>query len=373
MIVKNEEAVLEGCLRSIAPLVDEIVVADTGSTDRSREIAVGLGARLVDFPWRDDFAAARNAALGEARGEWILYIDADERLTRGDRASAKAALDDPGLIAARPWFRPRSGFTLSREFRLFRRDPRIRFRGAIHEKISIDILRLAKESGLRIGEPDIELEHIGYDGPQEHKHRRNLPLLQAELAKHPEDVYNWHHLGRILEALGDEAGARDAWTRALAVIRGRQRTSAVDGPVYFDLLCLECARGNVDEALLAEAAARFPDNPLTLLWRGNLALKAGRHGEAIEAYEALTRIDPERFSDPEVAYEKRLFGELAFAALGNCHFQAGDFAASARWYAKAEAADPASLEYRAKHALARLRACRADPGPAPAPVPQSDR
>src|SRR5271154_254757 len=172
MIVKDEEAVLDGCLASIAPVVDEIVIADTGSTDRSREIAMAHGARLIEFPWRNDFAAARNAALAEARGQWILYIDADERLAPADKAEARAALDHPGLIAARPWFRIKTGYTLCREFRLFRNDPRIRFRGAIHEKVSIDILRLSKESGLEVGEPDLLLEHIGYDGPQEHKHRR---------------------------------------------------------------------------------------------------------------------------------------------------------------------------------------------------------
>lgn len=367
MIVKNEEAVLGDCLRSIAPVVDEIVIADTGSTDRSREIAAAEGARLIEYPWHGDFAAARNAALDEARGQWILYIDADERLTRGDRESARAALDDPSLIAARPWFRPKTGFTLSREFRLFRKDPRIRFRGAIHEKITIDILRLTKEFGYGIGAPDIMLEHIGYDGPQEHKHRRNLPLLRSELERDPENVYNWHHLGRVLEALGDEAGAHDAWTNALAVIRRGRSSAAISGPVYFDLMRLECERGGPAEALLAEAAERYADNPLTLLWRGNLALKAGRFAEAIEAYEALTRIDAENFVDLDVAYEKRLFGELAYAALGNCYFQAGDFAASARWYAKAEASNAASLEYRAKHALARARAglIGARPGLAP--------
>jgi len=356
MIVKDEEAVLEGCLASIAPVVDEVVIADTGSTDRSREIALARGARLIEFPWRSDFAAARNAALAEAHGQWILYIDADERLAPVDKAAARAMLDDPRLIAARPWFRIKSGFTLNREFRLFRNDPRIRFRGAIHEKITFDILRLARELGFEIGEPELLLEHIGYDGPQERKHRRNLPLLRAELARQPDDVYNWHHLGRILEALGDEPGAYEAWTNAVAGARRRGAIRGVDGLAYFDLIRLECARGGAAEALLAEAVAHFPDNPLTLLWRGNVAMKAGRHGDAAEAFLALTRIDPDGFSDPELGFEKRMFRELAFAALGNCYFQMGDYGMSADFYARAAAADPASLEYRAKAVLAESRA-----------------
>ena len=365
MIVRDEEAVLGDCLASIESVVDEMVIADTGSTDRSREIGAAHGARLIDFPWRDDFAAARNAALVEARGQWILYIDADERLARTDKALARAALDNPRLIAARPWFRIKTGFTLAREFRLFRNDPRIRFRGAIHEKVSIDILRLSGELGLEIGEPDLLLEHIGYDGPQEHKHRRNLPLLRAELASRPDDVYNWHHLGRILEATGDEPGAHEAWTNAVAAVRRRGGRWGVDCPAYFDLLRLECARGGPAEALLVEAETRFPDNPLTLLWRGNVAMRARRYGDAAECFLALTRIDPERFSDPEVAFEKRLFGELAFAALGNCCFQIGDYGTSAAFYGKAAAADPGSLEYRAKAELARSRAAQTTAAPLP--------
>ena len=221
MIVKDEEAFLDGCLASIRGVVDEIVIADTGSTDRSRAIAHAHGAKVVDVPWRADFAAARNAALVEARGAWILYIDADERLAPAERRAVRAALDRPELVAAKPWFRPRTGYTRYREYRLFRNDPRIRFRGAIHEKVSIDIHRVAGETGRLIGEVELLIEHLGYDGPQDLKHRRNLPLLQAELAENPDNPYNWHHLGRILEALGDEAGAADAWSRGVETVRRR--------------------------------------------------------------------------------------------------------------------------------------------------------
>lgn len=81
LIVKDEEEFLPDCLHSLEPLVDEVVVCDTGSGDGSKEIARRMGAKVIDFEWIDDFAAARNAALAACQGEWILKVDADEVLT----------------------------------------------------------------------------------------------------------------------------------------------------------------------------------------------------------------------------------------------------------------------------------------------------
>lgn len=80
MIVRNEEQTLGPCLASVRDLADEIVIVDTGSTDRTRELARAAGARVFDFPWVDDFAAARNESLRHATGSWILWLDADDRL-----------------------------------------------------------------------------------------------------------------------------------------------------------------------------------------------------------------------------------------------------------------------------------------------------
>ena len=80
MIVRDEEAMLPACLSSVKGLADEIVAVDTGSRDSTRAILAAAGARIVDFPWGDDFAAARNAGLAQARGQYVMVLDADERL-----------------------------------------------------------------------------------------------------------------------------------------------------------------------------------------------------------------------------------------------------------------------------------------------------
>ena len=81
MIVRNEETFIEGCLQSVADLADEIVVVDTGSTDRTLSIVEQFRAKVVHIAWTDDFSAARNESLRHCSGDWILYLDADERVT----------------------------------------------------------------------------------------------------------------------------------------------------------------------------------------------------------------------------------------------------------------------------------------------------
>jgi glycosyltransferase involved in cell wall biosynthesis len=85
LIAKNEEAHLPACLPSVEGLLDEMIVVDTGSTDRTKEVAAQLGARVFDFPWVDSFAAARNESLRHATGDWILWLDGDELFTEADR------------------------------------------------------------------------------------------------------------------------------------------------------------------------------------------------------------------------------------------------------------------------------------------------
>src|SRR5262249_6353861 len=92
MIVKNEEHHLPDCLRSAADLFDEVIVVDTGSADRTREVAAHFGARVFDLPWPDSFGAARNESLRHATGRWVLWLDADDRLDEDNRAKLRSVL-----------------------------------------------------------------------------------------------------------------------------------------------------------------------------------------------------------------------------------------------------------------------------------------
>ena len=97
MIAKNEERVLARCLASVRAIVDEIILVDTGSTDRTVEIAESFGARVYHAPWENDFSKVRNVSLSYATKDWILVLDADEEIDATDHAQLKSFMGDPGL------------------------------------------------------------------------------------------------------------------------------------------------------------------------------------------------------------------------------------------------------------------------------------
>ena len=369
LIVKNEERFLAQCLRSIQGFVDEAVVVDTGSTDRTREIARDEGARLHDFPWADDFSAARNHALDLARGEWILYIDADERARPCPLPELRAQLSNPEHAACYVLLHARPGFTPYRELRLFRNDPLIRFRGVIHETIWPGVNAYRAARGGRIGRSGLVLDHEGYEGDQQHKHSRNLPLLTRALREDPTRVFIWCHLANICLATGREALAERAWRIALKLVKHKRGLGLLpeDSLPYISLAQRRLGEGKDVERLLTEAQRRFPRN-LQLAWlQGQALLKGGRFAEAIPVFERLIACGETGQVDDSMGYDLRLFGVLAFESIATCHFKLGNYLEAGRFFERAAAGDPDKLEYRVKRALCSQleRSGAGQPGVAP--------
>ena len=356
LIVRNEERLLEDCLRSLAGRVDEIVVVDTGSTDRSRDIARDLGAHVHEVSWNDDFAAARNAAIEFARGDWILYIDADERVVDFERPGVEALLSDASCACCTVLFRPRRGYTRYREHRLFRNRPDLRFRGVIHETLLPALEEIAGREHVRIGRSAVAIDHLGYDGDLAHKHDRNLPLLHVRLRHDPAHVYSWCHLGTTLLALGDAASAEEAWSQGIAIARTLADDDLANSLPYLHQANLMLDQGHDAIALLEEACRRFPDNHALAWLRGRSLMNAQAHAAAMPIFAALAAIDPAQLQDGVMAFDASIFGANAHAAAGLCAFRLGRYAESEAHYARAEHAAPADPAFRAKRMLARAKA-----------------
>ncbi|HTP49043.1 MAG TPA: glycosyltransferase [Casimicrobiaceae bacterium] len=355
LIVRDESLVLSRCLRSLHGLADEIVVVDTGSKDNSRDIARDCGARVLDYPWNSDFAAARNAALDAASGQWALYIDADEEVVGFERAELAALLGDALHAACTVRLRPVTGYTRYREHRLFRNRADLRFRGVIHESILPALGDLCAREGLRVADSSLDIHHYGYDRDSTRKHERNLPLLRARLEAEPGHIYSWWHLGATLQALGDVDGAEHAWRQAVEILRTRPAATLGDSLPYLDL-----ARQLLDQkrdatALLDEACARFPNNHALAWLRARDLVEGERYEDAMLLFARLAEIDAETLCDG-LAYDPSIFGVNAHAALGLCAFRLGRFGESAAHYARAEALAPNDLAIRRKRQLAQAQA-----------------
>src|SRR5262249_21263962 len=140
---------------------------------------------------------------------------ADEQLRLPD-GGVLADYLTPAAIACNVRFRPKSGYTRYREPRLFRNDPRLRFAGCIHETIVPILRQINLSDGLPIVQSRVEIDHLGYDGDQSHKHARNIALLKTSVRAHPDRVYYWYHLAETLGALGRKQEAMEAAMQGLA-------------------------------------------------------------------------------------------------------------------------------------------------------------
>jgi tetratricopeptide (TPR) repeat protein len=350
LIVRDEEQHLGGCLESIQSLADEIVVVDTGSVDHTVEVARRFGARLGHFQWNENFSDARNRALDLVRGEWVLYIDADERVLPCDLAAVRAQLTDSVYAAYEVLLRPRPHYTPYKILRLFRSDPEIRFQGAIHENIW-PAVQAYRGGRMRVGKSPLRLEHIGYEGDQSRKYRRNLPLLEAALQADPTRIYCWCHLADIHAASGERDLAVRALETALRMVRTKRLISPDDSLPYVRLIHLGIEAGSDVSTLLAEASDRFPDNAQLLWLNGRAQMSSGRFEAAIPLFRRLVELGQGQEFDHSSAYDSRIFGVFAYDSLATCCFRLGRFEESREYYHHAESVEPGRLEYRAKQEL----------------------
>jgi tetratricopeptide (TPR) repeat protein len=174
-------------------LAAQVIVVDTGSTDRTVEIAREFGAEIYSFAWCDDFAAARNAALEPATGDWVLMLDADEELPAAEHAKLQAHMKNATTIAYRLPLVNAGQEAEGRSFvpRLFRNAPGVFFAGRIHEQVFASLLGQAKQWGLKTALGSAELRHHGYAREMVHdrnKVQRNLKLLRLAVEENPADV-----------------------------------------------------------------------------------------------------------------------------------------------------------------------------------------
>jgi tetratricopeptide (TPR) repeat protein len=351
LIVRNEERFLPGCLDSLRDRVDEIVIVDTGSDDATVEIATRAGARILHHTWNHDFAAARNTGLDAISCDWFIYIDADERL-RLPGGGALCDYIDASAIAAYVRFRPKTGYTRYREARLFRRDPRLRFAGRIHETMTPILRAIGASEGLPVARSRVEIDHLGYDEDQVHKHLRNLPLLETAVRAQPGRVYYWYHLAETLDALGREREALEAAAQGLgSAERNPSEKQRADASMIRQTVArLLLRRGEDPLALIDSGIARVPEDHGLRFLRARALLDMGRPTEALDVAAGLRSIDPDGLGDGLLAFDRSIFGERACELAALACLRLGRRRDAGAWFSEAARLAPDSLAYRVKAA-----------------------
>ncbi|MEW8959050.1 MAG: glycosyltransferase [Moorella sp. (in: firmicutes)] len=208
MIIKNEAENLPRCLNSVQGIVDEIIIADTGSEDESINVAKKYQAKVFHYQWQGDFSAARNFSLEQATGDWILFLDADEELVRESATDiheflAKGTHEgyyvlETNYVGEKPGIEAVLHITP----RIFRNKPEYRFTGAIHEQISSSI----EKYGGSIGFSKVKINHYGYLNKaisDKKKTKRNLSILEHQIKEYPNDPFTHFNLGAEYMRIGN--------------------------------------------------------------------------------------------------------------------------------------------------------------------------
>jgi tetratricopeptide (TPR) repeat protein len=235
MIVKDEAETLPGVLADAGAFCDELIVADTGSSDGTREIAAAAGAKVIEVPWTDDFAAARNASLDACTGDWILWLDADDRVSPSAQeafARVLAELDDDLDAVVTPYHyafdasNEHCTFTISRE-RILRRAAGLRWTGAVHEVVDVTAVRTREE-------PALVVQHRRTEAQAARNTGRNLRILERLYASGDRSPRTLYYRANELRDNSRHAEAVPAYHEVLA-------TEQLVWERYFSLISLaEC-------------------------------------------------------------------------------------------------------------------------------------
>ena len=296
MIIKNESRHLRNCLVALQPLMrsvsSELIIADTGSTDESVKIAGEFAAHVLQIPWNNDFSEARNHTLCAARGEWFMYIDADEYMEDAadiinffKNGSYKRATSASYFIRE---YLSDDTYTETANCRLFKISPTVKFKGRIHETVPVSSTVMLNSY----------VRHHGYtdaDDPELMKKKtlRNLPILLEQYAENPTDILTLRYLHYSYSKLEDRAKALLYLDKELEILRRDLNNSQLAG--HYHARVLFYTHGQSPEShqqAIAAAEEYFSIRTKPSVGALNLYLmmginysSLGDHGSAADSYE----------------------------------------------------------------------------------------
>ncbi len=339
MIVKDEEAYIKKCLESVKNFVDEIIIVDTGSTDDTISICLEFGATVFKFDWNNNFSEARNYGIEKATKDWILWLDADERLTTQNLNTINKILDTSNLAIFKIKMRhiyeeekPMEG-DFSYSYRIFRNHKNIRFTGAIHEKLIFD------EEQIPISQiADIEINHYGYMQKERiHKALRNLQILVSEAEKNQEDAWISYYIAAELYRLNDIQKAYYFVNQAIAeFLIKKSMPPAIAYKLKYDILIHSNSLKNSQKGIEL-AIEMYPDYVDLRFYKGVILVKQKKYEEAIKTFRYCLMLGEDH---PDYLITAGNGSFRAYQYIGVCYEQLEQYDIAIQTYKKALLINP---------------------------------
>jgi GT2 family glycosyltransferase/ubiquinone/menaquinone biosynthesis C-methylase UbiE/Tfp pilus assembly protein PilF len=290
LITKDEEKNIARCINSVKDIVDEIVVVDTGSKDKTVEIAESFGAKIIHAKWEDDFSKARNIAIENAKSDWILFLDADEEIKKEDVGKIRPLLNDDTIEAYILKFVSFLGTNTNNKsteenynFRLFRNNGRLRYIYPIHEN-----LRNVEKGEVPVyKKADVTILHYGYlletiIGKK--KSQRNISIISRYLLEHPEDKFQHGNLAVEYFNIGEY---HKALKHLLIATKGMDvKTNGATRLLRYLILTYSALK-DYDTALriIRDAKEYYADVPDFKFFEGTIYMDQKRYEKAIEMFK----------------------------------------------------------------------------------------
>ncbi len=347
MIVKNEEENLRVSLPNLCRIADEIIVADTGSIDGSRAVAKAHGAAVYEFRWADDFAAAKNFALGRASGDWIVFLDADEYFASDSiskvrryagRFLQKRNIDAIGCtIVNIDTDRGNHEINSFPAVRIFKNTPRIRYVGAVHE----NLVKSGGELRVRYLTEEIRIFHTGYSSRiVKKKMARNLALLQKDAAENGLTVDACRYFCDCYHGLGDY---RQAYAYGKRYMERQSAAAGTDTTICLKMLYSLLQFETNEEKIEREFAAvwrLFPDAPEFHMQYADYCRCILTDYEKALVYYEKAAAKAKRAPDGQIAQNFRGYEDVCYVRIGEIYQMMRRDSDAAVQYAQALAVNP---------------------------------
>lgn len=358
MITKNEEENLPRCLKSIKDYVDEIIIVDTGSEDRTIDIARSFGACVYYYDWKDSFSDARNFSMDKATREWILIMDADDEIDINDaRKMLKLIKSKTDVYLFKTISKTERDDIIGLNPRLIRNRSGYRYSGRIHEQIINNVKLINKNADIETA--DIKIYHYGYlknEVEKKAKRERNILLIREELRENPHNPFMLYNLGNEYFAMGDYENALIQYLLSFQHANGM--TGYASRLYVRTVLCLiELKRYNETMTFIEQGLKDFPAFTDLYFLRGHLHHLKKEYTLAIKDFNKCIEIGE---PNADIAFVYGVGGYKAYNALGDIYFELHDTDEAINYYIRALKLKPDYLDMVYKIGNILLKAYNVD-------------